>query len=84
MTTEDIKHLKETYEKLSKLCRLYFENSHDTSWQHYSGWEFAPDDSIYLNYTYQDYYYNTDTCTEYGYTLVTLETLLKYEQEQNI
>lgn len=86
LTVETLKEFKDNYIRICKeigqLCEKYFVNNMQ-DWQHYIGWEFAGDDKIRLDYSYEDFWCNTEMCTEWDSTTVTYEELIKFNEENN-
>lgn len=60
---------------LDDLCQRYFEES-EPYWMYYDDWEFGNDNDIYIHYSYQNY---DNECSERGYIIVNIKTLLEYK-----
>lgn len=85
LTVETLRKFKDNYNKIhkeiSQLCEKYFASTMDEDWQHYTGWEFTGDNKIRLNYSYEDFWSNTEMYTEWDSTTVTYEELIKFNEE---
>ena len=79
MDIKDIKTYFNVKKELSEKCQDYFFNNKPFEGAYYSGWGFINENSIEITYSYMDYYYNTDSYTEYGSIIISIEDLLKNE-----
>lgn len=62
---------------ISPLIKQYFKENNE-SWKHFTGWNFSEDGTkIYINYSYEDFYSNTETFTEYDTEIVPVENILE-------
>lgn len=85
------RHLKEVAEKIIESVESYnisietvaphvkkYADKNLEDWQHFSGWNFIDGGrNIKINYSYEDYWSNTEYYTEFGSITVPLEDVLK-------
>ena len=81
MDIDKIKLIVNEYNKIHKeltpIVKQYFKN-HLEDWKHFSGWTFAHNDNyIILYYSYENFFGNTETYSEFDHDVVSLETILK-------
>lgn len=79
MDIKDIKTYFNVKKELSEKCQDYFLKNKPFEEAYYSGWDFINENSIEITYSYMDFYYNTDSYTEYGSFIISIEDLLKNE-----
>jgi hypothetical protein len=80
ITIEDIKIYEKVKTELDVLCKEWAKNNLET-WEHYSGYTInLTDNTITIGYTYQDFWSNTEYCTEYDSVKVPiLEIICEYK-----
>lgn len=85
------RHLKEVAEKIIESVESYnisietvaplvkvYANKNLEKWQHFSGWNFIDGGrNIEINYSYEDYWSNTELYSEFDSITVPLEDILK-------
>jgi hypothetical protein len=85
------RHLKEVAEKIIESVESYNTSIETVAplvkicadknlkkWQHFSGWNFIDGGrNIKINYSYEDFWSNTEYYTEFGSITVSLEDVLK-------
>ena len=85
------RHLKEVAEMIIESVEKYnisvetvtphvkkYADKNFKNWQHFSGWNFANGGrNIKINYSYEEYWSNTETYTEFDSITVPLEDVLK-------
>ena len=81
LTIEKIQECKKVKEFLDDVCEKYFNANCDADWQYYSGWDFTAGNNIRINYTFDNFWSNTEMCTEWDSTTVTYEELIKFNEE---
>ena len=86
MNSIDIDKIKSTVVDYKQICELleniikrYVENEDNwEDWKHFNGWDFSNNgENIILNYSYENFWSNTETCLDFGEDTVSLETILK-------
>lgn len=69
---------------LDDICKKYFEANHNTNWQHYSHWSIDDKcETIYIHYSYEDFWSNTEMYTEVGTTKVSINELIEFSKMVN-
>ncbi len=85
------RHLKEVAEKIIESVEKYnisvetvtphvkkYADKNLKNWQHFSGWNFVNGGrNIKINYSYEEYWSNTETYTEFDSITVPLDDVLK-------
>lgn len=74
MTKEDLKNYIRIEGELKYLCNRWAEE-HLEDWQYYSGFD-VKNDHVVINYTFNDYWSNTETCTEWDSVKVSIDELI--------
>jgi len=75
ITVEEINTYLKVKEALYYLCDKWDKNNLE-DWQHYSGFRIN-EDNITIEYTYQDFWSNTETYTEYDSIKVPIKEILQ-------
>ena len=75
ITVEEINTYLKVKEELYYLCDNWAKNNLE-DWQHYSGFR-IDGDNITIEYTYQDFWSNTETYTEYDSIKVPIKEILQ-------
>lgn len=74
MTKEDLKNYIRIKNELNYLCGKWAELNLE-KWQHYNGYDIK-DDFIIINYTYSDFWHNTDMYTEWDSVKVSIDNII--------
>lgn len=87
MDIDKIKLIVNEYNKIHKelntIVEQYFKNYLE-DWKHFNGWEFSDNgENIILHYSYENFLSNTETCMDFGEDVVSLETILNYNETRN-
>jgi hypothetical protein len=75
ITVEDVKTYLNVKETLYNLCNKW-ANDNLEDWQHYSGFRVS-EDSVTIEYSYQDFWSNTETYTEFDSIKVPLKEIIE-------
>lgn len=75
ITVEEINTYLKVKDALYYLCDKWAKNNLE-NWQHYSGFR-IDGDNITIEYTYQDFWSNTETYTEYDSIKVPIKEILQ-------
>lgn len=75
ITVEEINTYLKVKEELYYLCDNWAKNNLE-DWQHYSGFR-IDGDNITIEYTYQDFWSNTEMYTEYDSIKVPIKEILQ-------
>ena len=75
ITVEEINTYLKVKDALYYLCDKWAKNNL-RDWQHYSGFK-VEEDTITIEYTYQDYWSNSDSYTEYDSIKVPIKEILQ-------
>ena len=74
---ESIESYNISVETVAPLVKVYADKNLE-NWQHFSGWNFIDGGrNIKINYSYEEYWSNTETYTEFDSITVPLEDVLK-------
>ena len=74
---ESVESYNISIETVAPLVTVYADKNLE-EWQHFSGWNFIDGGrNIKINYSYEDFWSNTETYTEFGSIIVSLEDILK-------
>ena len=74
---ESVESYNISAETVAPLVKVY-ANKNLENWQHFSGWNFIDGGrNIKINYSYEDFWSNTEYYTEFGSITVSLENILK-------
>ena len=74
---ESVESYNISVETVAPLVKVY-ANKNLENWQHFSGWNFIDGGrNIKINYSYEDFWSNTEYYTEFGSITVSLENILK-------
>lgn len=74
---ESVERYNVSVETIAPLVKVYADKNLE-DWQHFSGWNFVNGGrDIKINYSYEDYWSNTEYYTEWGDTTVPLIDILK-------
>ena len=74
---ESVESYNISIETVAPLVKVYADKNLE-DWQHFSGWNFVNGGrDIKINYSYEDYWSNTETYTEFDSITVSLEDSLK-------
>ena len=74
---ESVESYNISVETVAPLVKVY-ANKNLENWQHFSGWNFIDGGrNIKINYSYEDFWSNTEYYTEFGSITVSLEDVLK-------
>ena len=74
---ESVESYNVSVETIAPLVKVYADKNLE-DWQHFSGWNFVNGGrDIKINYSYEDYWSNTETYTEFDSITVSLEDILK-------
>ena len=74
---ESVESYNTSIETVAPLVKVYADKNLE-NWQHFSGWNFVDGGrNIEINYSYEDYWSNTETYTECDSIIVSLEDILK-------
>lgn len=77
MIIESVESYNISIETVAPLVKKYADKNLK-DWQHFSGWNFVNGGrNIKINYSYEDYWSNTETYTEFCEISVPLEDVLK-------
>ena len=82
LTVKDINIAQATMTELNDVCERYFNANCDTDWQYYSGWDFTAGNNIRINYTFDNFWSNTEMCTDWDSIIVSYETLINFQNEK--
>lgn len=78
---ESVERYNVSVETIAPLVKVYADKNLE-DWQHFSGWNFVNGGrDIKINYSYEDYWSNTEYYTEWGDTTVPLIDILKVMDE---
>lgn len=85
-TANSISDVVLQYNKISKtispLVEQYFKKTYE-EWKHFCGWNFSEDGyKIYINYSYEDFYSNTESFTEHDTETIPLENIIELITEK--
>lgn len=75
ITVEEVKTYLKVKDELYKSCEKWAKNNL-RDWQHYSGFK-VEEDTITIEYTYQDYWSNSDSYTEFDSIKVPINEILQ-------
>lgn len=75
ITVEEINTYLKVKDELYYLCDKWAKNNLE-NWQHYSGFR-IDGDNIIIEYTYQDFWNNTEMYTEYDSIKVPIKEILQ-------
>lgn len=75
ITVEEINTYLKVKDELYYLCDKWAKNNLE-NWQHYSGFR-IDGDNITIEYTYQDFWSNSDSYTEYDSIKVPIKEILQ-------
>lgn len=81
LTVNDINIAQATMAELNDVCERYFNANCDTDWQYYSGWDFTTGNNIRINYTFDNFWSNTEMCTDWDSITVSYEELIKFAEK---
>ena len=74
---ESVESYNISLETVTPLVKVYADKNLK-DWQHFSGWNFIDGGrNIKINYSYEDFWSNTEYYTEFGSITVSLEDILK-------
>ena len=74
---ESVESYNISIETVAPLVKVYADKNLE-DWQHFSGWNFVNGGrDIKINYSYEDFWSNTEYYTEFGSITVSLEDILK-------
>lgn len=74
---ESVERYNISVETVAPLAKVYADKNLK-DWQHFSGWNFVNGGrDIKINYSYEEYWSNTETYTEFDSITVPLEDILK-------
>lgn len=74
---ESVESYNISLETVTPLVKVYADKNLE-NWQHFSGWNFIDGGrNIKINYSYEDFWSNTEYYTEFGSITVSLEDILK-------
>ncbi len=74
---ESVESYNISVETIAPLVKVYADKNLE-NWQHFSGWNFIDGGrNIKINFSYEDYWSNTETYTEFDSITVSLEDILK-------
>lgn len=74
---ESVESYNISVETVAPLVKVYADKNLE-NWQHFSGWNFIDGGrNIKINYSYEEYWSNTEYYTEWGDTTVPLIDILK-------
>lgn len=74
---ESVESYNISVETVAPLVKVYADKNFE-NWQHFSGWNFIDGGrNIKINYSYEDFWSNTEYYTEFGSITVSLEDILK-------
>ena len=74
---ESVESYNISIETVAPLVKVYADKNLE-DWQHFSGWNFIDGGrNIKINYSYEDFWSNTEYYTEFGSITVSLEDILK-------
>lgn len=74
---ESVESYNISVETVAPLVKVYADKNLK-NWQHFSGWNFIDGGrNIKINYSYDDFWSNTEYYTEFGSITVSLEDILK-------
>ena len=74
---ESVESYNISVETVAPLVKVY-ANKNLENWQHFSGWNFIDGGrNIKINYSYEDFWSNTEYYTEFGSITVSLDDILK-------
>lgn len=77
MIIESVESYNISVETVAPLVKVY-ANKNLEKWQHFSGWNFIDGGrNIKINYSYEDFWSNTETYTEFDSITAPLEDILK-------
>ena len=77
ITIEDIKIYENVKTELDVLCKDWAKNNLEI-WETYSGYTInLIDNTITIGYTYQDFWSNTEYCTEYDSIKIPISEIIK-------
>lgn len=77
MIIESVESYNISVETVAPLVKVYADKNLE-KWQHFSGWNFIDGGrNIKINYSYEDFWSNTEYYTEFGSITVSLEDVLK-------
>ncbi len=74
---ESVESYNISIETVAPLVKVYADENLE-NWQHFSGWNFIDGGrNIKINYSYEDFWSNTEYYTEFDSITVSLEDILK-------
>ena len=78
---ESVERYNNSLKTVSPLVKVYADKNLE-EWQHFSGWNFIDNGkNIQINYSYEDFWSNTECYTEFGSITVPLIDVLKVMDE---
>ena len=78
---DSVERYNNSINTVAPLVKVYADKNLE-DWQHFSGWNFVNGGKdIKINYSYEDYWSNTEYYTEWGDTTVPLIDVLKVMDE---
>lgn len=81
LTRENIVIYQQIRNLLDDVCKKYFEANYEIDWQHYSGWSICDNcESVYIHYSYEDFWSNTETYTEVSEVKVKIDDLIEFSK----
>lgn len=84
LTIDKIQEFKEIQITLDEVCEKYFVVNHNISWEHYSHWTIDDKcETVYLHYSYEEFWSNTEMYTEVGTTIVSIDELIEFSKTLN-
>ena len=84
LTKENIVVYQQIKKLLDGVCEKYFAVNHNTSWEHYSHWTIDDKcETVYLHYSYEEFWSNTEMYTEVGTTIVSIDELIEFSKTLN-
>lgn len=73
---ESVESYNVSIETVAPLVKVYADKNLE-NWQHFSGWNFIDGGrNVKINYSYEDFWSNTEYYTEFGSITVSLEDIL--------
>ena len=74
---DSVERYNNSINTVEPLVKVYADKNLE-KWQHFSGWNFTNNGkTIQINYSYEDFWSNTEYYTEFGSINVPLEDILK-------
>ena len=85
----DIDKIKSTIIDYNQTCELFdkiinrYVVDNLEHWKNFNGWSFSDNgEKIILHYSYENFWSNTETCTDFDSDVISMETILKFYNEQ--